>query len=225
MVKRILTVLFFIMMAAMLFLFFYNKWYVLFSIHNIEQARTALITFGVITPIIILVLYLGFNLAFLPTLFFSFLCGYLYGTFYGFILAWAGMSLGLLGSFLGGRYLFRDIFQKYFGDKKVVIQLENYLKEHSWKSIIFLRLFFIFPYNVQNYAYALTSVKFRIYAIGSIVGIIPITLLNAWTGNLIANQTLVLTDLSSAFKVVPVVFIMIAALLIGKRLVLKSMKK
>lgn len=225
MVKRILTVLFFLMLAVMLFLFFYNKWYALFSINNIDQARTALITFGVITPIIILALYVGFNVAFLPTLFFSFLCGYLYGTFYGFFLAWLGMSLGLLASFLGGRYLFRDIFQKYFGDKKVVVQLENYLKEHSWKSIIFLRLFFIFPYNVQNYAYALTSVKFTIYALGSIIGIIPVTLLNSWTGNLIANQTLVLNDSSTAFKVVPVIFILIAALMIGKRLVLKRLKK
>lgn len=225
MLKRVLTVLLFILMAVIISLFIYNKWYTLFSLNNIDQAKSTLITFGVITPIVIICLYIGFNLSFLPTLFFSFLCGYLYGTFYGFLLAWAGMSLGLIASFLGSRYLFRESFNRYFGNKKIVIQLEEYLKEHSWKSVIFLRLFFIFPYNVQNYAYGLTSVKFNIYCIASIIGIFPITLLNAWTGSLIADKTLVLTDLSTAFKVVPIVLIVVVVLLLGKRLVFKAIKK
>lgn len=184
--KRIFQVVFGIFVIAMAFCFVYFDLHSKLSEENIQAVKNYLLQFGWWTPLVIVILYIVFNLAGLPTLFFSVLAGYLYGMYEGMALAWGGMTIGLFASFIWGRYLFRDHFIKQFGDKKIVVKLENMLQKYHVWAVVFTRASFIFPYNILNYAYSITSIRTSTYLIGSFLGILIPTLIMVYTGHLLA---------------------------------------
>ncbi|OHD79475.1 MAG: hypothetical protein A2355_13810, partial [Spirochaetes bacterium RIFOXYB1_FULL_32_8] len=192
MTQKIMRIMFLLLFILFTFLFYYTKAYTYLNSDTISFVRTYLITnFGLIIPVMfILILYLFFNIFGFPTMYFSILLGYLYGVSFGFIIAWAGMLSGIIFSFLLSRYLFRELFVRKFGKKEITKQLEEHLEKRHFSTIILTRLFFVIPYNIQNFVYGLTSVKFSIYIIGTAIGIIPITLLNVYLGQLLFQGNL-----------------------------------
>ncbi|MGB0525853.1 MAG: TVP38/TMEM64 family protein [Flammeovirgaceae bacterium] len=185
--KRLFQALFGVFVAITLFCFFYFDLNEHLTEEQIGVVRNYLLQFGWWTPVIIVLLYIVFNLAGLPTLFFSVLSGYLYGVYPGFFLAWGGMTIGLFSSFMAGRYLFQDHFVKKYGGTKVVRQLEKMLdKYHLW-AVIFTRITMLFPYNLLNYAYSIMKIRTSTYLIGSAVGIIIPTVILTYTGELLTK--------------------------------------
>jgi uncharacterized membrane protein YdjX (TVP38/TMEM64 family) len=110
------------------------------------------------------------------------------------------MIIGLTCSFLGSRYLFRKEFQGKFADNRLVSTIDGYTKNHPLFMVIFFRIFFIFPYNMQNVAYGLTSIKARDYIIGSAIGTAPITFLHVLLGYYVDNSIIQTTTMSEVFK-------------------------
>ncbi|MCG8571046.1 MAG: VTT domain-containing protein [Spirochaetes bacterium] len=198
--RFILKVFFFSGLAFIIFLANHFQWFDFFSFYNIEKLKKYILNLGIIAPLFIIFLYFAFSTFFLPTMFFSMLCGYLYGILPGTLLAWIGLTGGILSSFLASRYLFQQDFIGFFGDKKVVLKIEEYLERHDWLAVVALRLFFIFPYNIQNYAYGLSNVKISVYITGSAIGILPITIINAWLGFLVSKGSIELADIQLIFQ-------------------------
>ncbi|MGB3183585.1 MAG: VTT domain-containing protein [Cyclobacteriaceae bacterium] len=185
--KRIIQFTFVFLVIAAIFAFFQFELNRYFSEENILIVKQRLHDFGYYTPVIIVLLYIIFNVTGLPTFFFTLLCGYLYGVSYGLPLAWLGMTIGLCASFLCSRFLFRGDFMSRFGGMGMVKKLDHYvIRYHMWSVLVF-RLISVFPYNVMNYAYGLTSISFRDYIVGSGIGLIPVTAIIVWLGHLAAT--------------------------------------
>lgn len=217
--KRLIQFIFLFMVALAIGAFFYYDLNTYFSEDNILSVKDQLQSYGYFTPLIIILLYIVFNVTGLPTFFFTLLCGYLYGITYGLPLAWAGMTVGLSASFLSSRFLFRGDFMNRFGGMGMVKKLDYYVVKYRIWSVLVFRLISVFPYNVMNYAYGLTSISFRDYLVGSAVGIIPVTAIIVWLGHLAATgqEASVSTGQWVGFAAVVLVFIT-AAIILKRRL-------
>lgn len=193
---------------------------------NLEKTKKWLVnSFGLWLPLIIVVLYIIFNIAGQATMYFSMLCGYLYSFSFPVALglAWFGMSIGISASFICGRYLFQEVFEKKFGNSSQVKMLNEYIDSHPFLTSLLTRLFFIIPYNIQNYAYSCTVIKPLPYFVGTILGILPITILNVALGYLIGTGSLKdSAGATTVISVVAVVLVIVAMVIVGKKIIQKK---
>jgi len=187
--KKIFKILFFILIIAIIIVIVNFRLYEKFNYKNITEIKQFFIDLKILPPVIIILLYIAFSLACLSTVQFAFISGYLYGPIWGSILAIVGMIIGMNSAFYGSRYLFRDSFQKRFGDNKIVKEIDGYAKKYKGKAVLILRTFSVFPYNLQNIAYGLSSINGFSHFWGSSIGIIPFTFFFVWTGSIIDTIT------------------------------------
>jgi len=222
--KNITKVIFFLFLIIFFIVGFKFKLFKYLTYENAEIVKQYILGLNFIGPILIIVLYILFNIALMPTFYFIFISSYLYGPFYGFLLGWFGMIIGLTSSFLSSRYIFRKDFTKKFGNTKIVKTLEDYIqKYHGW-AVIFFRLFFVIPYNIQNPAYGLTSVKLYIYVLCSAIGILPTTILYIWLGHLVAENKIGIHDVRNVSLFLVVFITVFASIIFTSMLIKKKMK-
>jgi uncharacterized membrane protein YdjX (TVP38/TMEM64 family) len=110
--------------------------------------------------------------------------GATFGLLPGFITVWLGATLGACLAFLVCRHLARKRVEAWAQSKPSFGVIDRAVAKEGWKIVFLTRLSPVFPFNVQNYAYGLTSVSFWQYALASLVGMIPGTFLYVYIGTL-----------------------------------------
>ena len=108
--------------------------------------------------------------------------GAVFGVAKGFILVWAGATLGASLAFLSGRYLLRDWVSRRLERFPVFRAVSKAVGKEGWRVVILTRLSPVLPFILLNYAYGLTTISLREYAWSSCVGMAPGTLLFVWLG-------------------------------------------
>ena len=110
----------------------------------------------------------------LPGVLFAIAAGAIFGPWLGTLLCWLSMSVGAWASFLVGRYFLKDALKPRLAKSKA---LNSLLFEGAHKSDVYLlaitRLIPVFPFNLQNFAYGITDIKFIPYAVYSALFILP----------------------------------------------------
>lgn len=219
--ENLSRIIFFVFLTLFIIIFFTLKLNRYLTYENADMVKEFILNFSILGPIIIIILFIIFNLAVFPTFYFIFIAGFLYGPVYGFIIGWIGMIIGLSISFFNARYLFRKKFIEKYSSKKIIQTLEEYIKKYHGWSVLFLRFFFIIPYNVQNVSYGLTSIKSYVYIIFSSIGILPITILYIWLGYLLSENKIGINNIKNILIII-IVFITIFAIIFFNRMLLKK---
>ncbi|MBN1252080.1 MAG: TVP38/TMEM64 family protein [Bacteroidales bacterium] len=183
--KFYLQILYLLTISLLIFLFFYFKVNQLLTIENINNLRNYFLSLGNIAAIYMIILYILFNIAAIPRVFFTIFSGYVFGIFYGFIFAWIATMAGLTVTFISVRYLFRDKFNKKFGNKKLIEKLNNQIDKKGLLLIIILRAIYIVPSSILNYSFGFTKIKTSKYILGSAIGFLPVVFINVYSGYLI----------------------------------------
>ncbi len=196
-----------------------------FNYENITKVKEVILGFGWFAPFILYILYIVFNLLILPTMFFNIFAGYLYGIGWGYLLSITGMSIGMICSFYAARYLFQDDFHKKFGDSKIVSEINRWTKKRPLLTVIFFRIFFIFPYNMQNVAYGLTKISAKDYIIGSIIGVAPITFGHVMIGVLIEHAAMDSASVKNVMMWVGLIIAIVASIFFTSLLVRRMFNK
>lgn len=110
----------------------------------------------------------------LPGVTFAIVAGLLFGPLLGTVLCTVAATLGASLAFLAGRFFLRDSIRPAAMKNKY---LKKWLFDESGKNQLFVlmitRLVPLFPFNLQNFAYGVTDIRFVTYAIGSFVFMIP----------------------------------------------------
>ncbi|MBQ9069085.1 MAG: TVP38/TMEM64 family protein [Eggerthellaceae bacterium] len=110
----------------------------------------------------------------LPGILFALAAGAIFGPIMGTFLCWLSMTIGACGAFLAGRYFLKDALKPKLEKNKT---LNKFLFEGADKSDVFLlavtRLVPVFPFNLQNFAYGVTDIRFAPYALYSALFILP----------------------------------------------------
>lgn len=110
----------------------------------------------------------------LPGVTFAIAAGLLFGPVLGTICCSAATTIGAMFAFAAGRYFLKDSI------KPVVLKnryLKKWLFDESGRNEIFIlmitRLVPIFPYNLQNFAYGITDIRFSTYSVCSLLFMLP----------------------------------------------------
>ena len=154
-----------------------------------EILRNALVwvdSLGSLGAIAFIVLYIVATVAFLPGSILTLGAGVVFGVFFGSLYVFIGATLGAIAAFLVGRYLTRDwVAQKIAGNQKFTA-IDQAVGKEGFKIVLLTRLSPIFPFFLLNYAYGVTGVSLKDYAIAS-VGMIPGTIMFVYIGSLAGN--------------------------------------
>lgn len=110
----------------------------------------------------------------LPGVVFALVAGAVFGALWGTLLCWAAVTAGACVAFAVGRYFLKDALKPKLEKSKALNRL---LFEGAGKSDVYLlavtRLVPVFPYNLQNFAYGVTDIRFVPYAAYSALFILP----------------------------------------------------
>jgi uncharacterized membrane protein YdjX (TVP38/TMEM64 family) len=139
---------------------------------------------GPLAPIVFIAIYIVACVAFLPGSILTIGAGVIFGVVRGSIYVSIAATLGATAAFLVGRYLARGwVSEKLEGNPKFKA-IDQAVGKEGWKIVFLTRLSPVFPFNLLNYAYGLTSVTLRDYVLASWVGMIPGTILYVYIGAL-----------------------------------------
>lgn len=141
---------------------------------------------GAIGPLVLIAVYVFATVAFISGGLLTLGAGALFGLGLGSVCAFVGASLGATAAFLVGRYLVRDwVVQKLDAYPKFQA-IDRAVGHEGLKIVLLTRLSPVFPFVLLNYAFGVTSVSLRDYAVG-FLGMIPGTLLYTYLGSAVGN--------------------------------------
>jgi uncharacterized membrane protein YdjX (TVP38/TMEM64 family) len=110
--------------------------------------------------------------------------GFVFGVAFGAALVSAGSLLGAMAAFLLGRFSTRSWVAERVARSPRLRALVAVTREDGFRIVLLARLSPLLPYNVLNYLFGLTAVRFRDYALGSWLGMLPATVLYVYIGSL-----------------------------------------
>jgi uncharacterized membrane protein YdjX (TVP38/TMEM64 family) len=148
---------------------------------------------GIVGGIAFIAIYIAATVAFLPGSILTLGAGVVFGVFLGAVYVFIGATIGAIAAFLVGRYLARGwISKKIVGNQKFAA-IDKAVAKEGFKIVLLTRLSPIFPFNLLNYAFGITGVSLKDYALGSI-GMIPGTVMYVYIGSLAGDLARIGTE-------------------------------
>src|SRR6266540_180344 len=120
-------------------------------------------------------LYLISVLAFVPATWSAAFAGYLYGLPLGLAISLPATLGGAIVAFLIGRFLAQDAVDAFAARRPRLRAFDDALADGGYKLVVLLRL--CMPHNLLNYGLAASRVRFGDFALGTMIGGWPLTVL------------------------------------------------
>ena len=137
-----------------------------------EAIRAWLTQFGIVAPFLYVLLYSVNTVTLFPPIgILSLTAGLAFGPLTGFLAIMAGAMIGTTATFWMGRGLGRGFVEQRLKEK--FKSLDEKLARRGFVTVLFFRLVPIVPYEALNYLSGLSKVRFRDYASGTFLGLIP----------------------------------------------------
>lgn len=108
--------------------------------------------------------------------------GFAFGLWKGFFAVSGGATLGAALAFLVARFIARAKIQAIAQRNEKFREIDSAIGKQGAKLIFLLRLSPVIPFNLSNYFYGLTAVKFWPYVLVSWIGMMPGTFLYVYIG-------------------------------------------
>src|SRR5439155_6864047 len=108
--------------------------------------------------------------------------GFAFGLWKGFLAVSAGATLGAALAFLVARFIARERVEAIAERNDKFRKIDDAIGREGGKLIFLLRLSPVIPFNLSNYLYGLTGVKFWPYLLASWIGMMPGTFLYVYVG-------------------------------------------
>lgn len=98
--------------------------------------------------------------------------GIIFGPVAGTIYTAIGATIGASVAFLISRYMARELAAKLLTHGRLNT-LDKEVERQGWKIVAFTRLIPLFSFNLLNYAFGLTNIKFSHYVAASFIFMLP----------------------------------------------------
>ncbi len=193
-------------MAVIYFLLRYYGITEYIDLKNVHKIKEWVSDFGIIAPLVYICLYIVATLFFLPGLAVTVIAGIAFGPVWGVVYVWVGAVIGVSLAFLVARYVARELVEKWVSGNVQFQKIDEKVEQEGWRILMFTRLVPIFPFNLQNYAYGLTKIKFPTYVLVSAIFMLPGTIAYVQIGGALVSGE---GSLSKTF-----IYLSIAAVLI-----------
>lgn len=127
-------------------------------------------------------IYAGATVLFVPGSALTLASGALFGLWWGTLAVSLGSTLGAAAAFLIARYLARSAVERKLADHPKFRAIDQAVRDGGWKIVVLLRISPMVPFNLQNYLYGLTSIRFWQCVLASWVAMLPGTFLYVYLG-------------------------------------------
>ena len=134
-------------------------------------------TMGSLGPLVFIVIYVVAVVAAIPGSALTVAAGALFGSVFGVIWVSIASTLGASLAFLIARYFARDAIVKWLSKNEKFRRLDQLTEDHGAIIVALTRLVPIFPFNLLNYGFGLTRVRFWTYVSWSWLCMLPGTIL------------------------------------------------
>ena len=125
-------------------------------------------------PLIFLAIQVVASLLFIPRALLAGAAGLLFGVWWGLFWAALGALLGAIAGFLVARYINSGWLELESLPRIGPALLKA--ERGGWRAVAALRLIPVIPHSLSNYALGLTRIGLRPYALGSLLGQLPMTI-------------------------------------------------
>ncbi len=137
-----------------------------------QTLRTWIESYGALAPIAYMCVYAVAPALFLPGLPITIVGGILFGPLWGVVYTIISSTVGACVAFLVSRYLARQWVEGQLKSPRWR-RLDAGVEKHGWKVVAFTRLIPLFPFNLLNYAFGLTKIGLRQYAVTTFLCMLP----------------------------------------------------
>ncbi|HEX2150641.1 MAG TPA: TVP38/TMEM64 family protein [Stellaceae bacterium] len=143
-------------------------------------AITALLAGHKLAPLGFIALHVAASLFFVPRTLLAVAAGLVFGGWWGPVWAALGSLAGAVAGYLVARYLYSGFVER--ADPTRLRALLARADNGGWRMVAMVRLLPLIPHSLTNYAFGLTRVRLTSYAIGSLLGQLPLTIAYADLG-------------------------------------------
>lgn len=145
-------------------------------LENVPKIKTWVSSFGAIAPLVYIGLYIVSTIFFLPGTPVTVLAGIAFGPLWGIFHASIASIISVAIAFLIARYAARGLVESWVKDNAQFREIDAQVEQQGWRILMFTRLVPLFPFNLQNYAYGLTSIRFSTFVLVSAIFMLPGTI-------------------------------------------------
>lgn len=143
------------------------------QVHRFDAFFTGL---GPLAPVVFILIWIAVCVFLLPGLPVSIVGGLVFGAIWGSVWTTIGANLGAAAAFLIGRYAARDMVAGWMQKNASLRKIDEGVESQGWRMLMITRLVPIFPFNLQNYVYGLTKIKFSTYLLVTLPCMLPATI-------------------------------------------------
>jgi len=134
-------------------------------------------------PAVVAAFYVLAAVLFLPGSILTIGAGFVFKLWLGVVTVSVGATLGACAAFWVGRTVARGWVAKKIAGNAKFAAIDEAVGREGFKIVLLARLSPIFPYVFLNYAFGLTRVRFRSYALASWIGMLPGTVMYVYLGS------------------------------------------
>ncbi len=138
---------------------------------------------GALGPVLFVGLYIAAAVLFIPGFPLTLGAGAIFGLAAGIVTVAIAAPLAAGAAFLAGRYIARDWVAHRIEGNAAFSAIDHAVAREGWKIVALTRLSPVFPFNLLNYAFGVTSISFRHYFFASWLGMLPGILLYVYVGS------------------------------------------
>lgn len=138
---------------------------------------------GPLGALIIALAYVPAAVFFLPGAILTLGAGFALGVPLGVVAVSLGSTIGAAAAFLVGRTLARDWIAARVASDPRFAAMARAVEQQGFRIVFLTRLSPVFPFNVLNYAFGITTVRLRDYLLASWLGMLPGTLMYVYLGS------------------------------------------
>lgn len=138
---------------------------------------------GIWGPVVYGVLYVVATVLFVPGSIPTLAGGAIFGLWVGFLTVWLGSTAGAMAAFLVSRYVARDKVARLAAKRPKFDAIDRAVGEGGWRIVAMLRLSPAIPFNLQNYLYGLTQIRFWPCLMATWLAMVPGTFMLVYIGH------------------------------------------
>jgi len=134
------------------------------------------------------------TLAGLPVLYLGVAMGFFIPFYPALAITWLINLMAVMTTYWLVQHVFADYFRNKYGKKKIIKKINKRIKTYGMWTVAVTRAIYIIPTNIINLSFPLSKITAKQYFLGTMIGLIPETLINVATGYLLKNQLILLND-------------------------------
>jgi uncharacterized membrane protein YdjX (TVP38/TMEM64 family) len=163
--------------AAMFIMLAMAFWLLFSPAVDLDRTRTWINALGFWGMAVFFLFYALAVVLLVPGSILALIAGLAYGL-WGLPLALAGATTGATVSFFAARYLARAHVQSLTKHHMLWRAVEHSISDGGWRIVGLMRLSPLIPFNLLNYFFGITRIRFRQYLPATLMGIVPGTTVN-----------------------------------------------